>query len=290
MFFVVVDFEMNNYKSDNRWLSEIIQIGAVRCTENFEILDQFNEYIKNGSKVNGYIKQITGIDESRLQAAQKFQSSVKRFSEWQTFRGEPVKFVTWGSQDRTIFLRQMSREGIDRNIQKIFATSEWVNIQKSVSKELTILKNIMSLSDAVQALGMQFSGVEHDALCDAIMTARVLRFRNSPEYRNYSLAGNKDILISQLLYKLEGLKEQKERQLKELNELLNRRESLKKDNGFGVLTDVDYIDCPEASGKYAEYCRLIRKIDKRHTQISKTDNSMKSCIKQLTDLGYFNKA
>lgn len=44
--FIVLDFEMNNYKVGERWISDIIQIGAIKCDESLEIKGQFNEYIR----------------------------------------------------------------------------------------------------------------------------------------------------------------------------------------------------------------------------------------------------
>lgn len=286
---IVVDFEMNNYKSGNRWISDIIQIGAVKCDDSYNMAGQFNEYIKQSRKLGGIVKDITGIKDEQLNNAQSFCQAVDRFAKW-IGQSSDIKFITWGKQDKTILLRQLTREDIQKAVYNRFASSEWINIQSIVTKELTILKNDLQLQDAVQYLQMQFSGEEHDALCDAFMTYRICQMRNTPEYDNYNIKNNKELLANQLLYKLNDLKTRKIEQLDKINDLRMSKRILKE--SLGILDDIpldQYQICGKPS-KYTKYTRLVKKLDKANTSLASIDRQIAECTRQLNLLGCFNIA
>ena len=49
MGYIVLDLEWNSayYKPQGRFINEIIQIGAVKMNDNFDIVDTFQVYIKS---------------------------------------------------------------------------------------------------------------------------------------------------------------------------------------------------------------------------------------------------
>ena len=286
---VVVDFEMNNYNSGNRWLSDIIQIGAVKCDDNYGWIGQFSEYVKQNRKLGGIVKGITGIKDEQLNNAQSFCQAVDRFAKWIGI-AEDIKFITWGKQDKTILLRQLAREDIQKTVYNRFASSEWINIQSIVTRELTILKNDLQLQDAVHCLQMQFNGEEHDALCDAFMTYKICQMRITPEYDKYNIKKNKELLANQLLCKLNDLKTRRIGQLNKINDLRMSKMVLKE--SLGIIEDIplDQYQIYGKSSKYIEYTRLVKKIDKANTSLASIDRQIADCNKQLNSLGRFNIA
>lgn len=286
---VVVDFEMNNYNSGNRWLSDIIQIGAVKCDDNYSWIGQFNEYVKQSRRLGEIVKDITGIKEEQINNAQNFRQTIERFAKW-IGMAEDIKFITWGKQDRTILLRQLNREDVQKAVYNRFASSEWINIQSIVTRELTILKNDLQLQDAVHYLQMQFTGEEHDALCDAFMTYKICQMRITPEYDKYNIKKNKELLANQLLCKLNDLKNRRIVQLDKINNLKISKMVLKE--SLGIIEDIplDQYQIYGKSSKYIEYTRLVKKIDKANTSLASIDRQIADCNKQLNSLGCFNIA
>lgn len=286
---VVVDFEMNNYNSGNRWLSDIIQIGAVKCDDNYSWIGQFNEYVKQSRRLGEIVKDITGIKEEQINSAQNFRQTIERFAKW-IGMSEDIKFITWGKQDRTILLRQLNREDVQKAVYNRFASSEWINIQSIVTRELTILKNDLQLQDAVHYLQMQFTGEEHDALCDAFMTYKICQMRITPEYDKYNIKKNKELLANQLLCKLNDLKNRRIVQLDKINNLKISKIVLKE--SLGIIEDIplDQYQIYGKSSKYIEYTRLVKKIDKANTSLASIDRQIADCNKQLNSLGCFNIA
>lgn len=286
---VVVDFEMNNYNSGNRWLSDIIQIGAVKCDDNYSWIGQFNEYVKQSRRLGEIVKDITGIKEEQINSAQNFRQTIERFAKW-IGMAEDIKFITWGKQDRTILLRQLNREDVQNAVYNRFASSEWINIQQIVTRELTILKNDLQLQDAVHYLQMQFNGEEHDALCDAFMTYKICQMRITPEYDKYNIKKNKELLANQLLCKLNDLKNRRIVQLDKINNLKISKIVLKE--SLGIIEDIplDQYQIYGKSSKYIEYTRLVKKIDKANTSLASIDRQIADCNKQLNSLGCFNIA
>lgn len=275
--FIVLDFEMNNYKVGERWISDIIQIGAIKCDESLEIKGQFNEYIRQVRKLGNIVKGITGIDDSQLRSAQTFEQVVKRFFDW-IGSSEDTKFITWGNQDKTIFLRQLSRQQVQKEISSRFKQSEWINIQPMITNELTILKHELQLLDAVTALNMQFNGDEHNAFCDALMTYKILLMRKSPEYSKYNVEINNELLASQLLCKLTELKDRRIIQANKLSDLENSLIQFNIDNRtLDIIRQSERLDL-----KYKEVYRLLKKIDRLRSKIASVDRQISNCELQLS--------
>ena len=78
---------------------EIIQIGAVRVTEDRAVADEFQIMIKPKfyRSLNRRVSKLTGIKESRLKAeGVPFPDAMEQFRSW---CGDDVVFLTWGFDD-----------------------------------------------------------------------------------------------------------------------------------------------------------------------------------------------
>ena len=108
MNFIVLDMEWNQpwpgSPSARKVLpvairGEIIQIGAVRVTEDQQVADEFQIMIKPKfyRSLNRRVSKLTGIKESRLKAeGVPFPDAMEQFHSW---CGEDVVFLTWGFDD-----------------------------------------------------------------------------------------------------------------------------------------------------------------------------------------------
>lgn len=134
MHYIVFDLEWNQpddgkKSSERELLFEIIEIGAIKLNDKFEIVSKFQEIVKPTvyKKINWHTKKMLHLEENELQRGKVFPVVCKRFLEW---CGEDYIFCTWGSQDITELQRNMEyyqfpplAEGPIRyyNLQKIFA-------------------------------------------------------------------------------------------------------------------------------------------------------------------------
>ena len=98
---------------------EIIQMGAVRVSEEQLVLDEFQVLVrpKFYRSLNRRVSKLTGIKESRLKAEGiPFAEAIEQFRSW---CGEDVVFLTWGFDDITILrenlqLHELPYEWVDR--------------------------------------------------------------------------------------------------------------------------------------------------------------------------------
>ena len=104
---------------------EIIQIGAVRVTEDQTVADEFQVMIrpKYYRRLNRRVSKLTGIKESRLKAEGiPMNEAMEQFRAW---CGEDIIFLTWGFDDITILRENLQLYGLDDSW-----TGRWYNAQK----------------------------------------------------------------------------------------------------------------------------------------------------------------
>ena len=147
---------------------EILQIGAVRVTEEQLVADEFQVLVKPKyyRRLNRRVSKLTGIKESQLRdEGVSMQEAMSRFRAW---CGEDVIFLTWGFDDITILkenlqLYELDDSWVDRwyNAQMIFnAQTDGSNAQKA-------------LKTAMEIFEIEPSRPAHDALGDAYHTALI---------------------------------------------------------------------------------------------------------------------
>lgn len=160
---------------------EIIQIGAVRLTEDRQVADEFQVLIrpKYYRRLNRRVSKLTGIKDSRLkEEGIPFPEAMEAFRSW---CGEDIIFLTWGFDDIGILrenlqLFQMEQSWTDRwyNAQMIFnAQTDGSTSQKALKKAMDIFE-IEATRPAHDALG--------DAYHTALICARLDLKRGAAEY------------------------------------------------------------------------------------------------------------
>ena len=103
---------------------EIIQIGAVRVTEDQQVADEFQVMIrpKYYRHLNRRVSKLTGIKESRLkEEGIAFPDAMEAFRNW---CGEDIVFLTWGFDDIGIL-----RENLQLFELETGWTDKWYNAQ-----------------------------------------------------------------------------------------------------------------------------------------------------------------
>ena len=95
-----MDLEWNNSfnKATQKFMNEIIEIGAVKLDENLNQVDTFSELIKPviSKKLRSRIKTLTNISNEDVKAGRPFSKVVEDFEEWV---GEDAVIMSWGDTD-----------------------------------------------------------------------------------------------------------------------------------------------------------------------------------------------
>lgn len=179
---VMVDLEMNKIerqkRGDHKLSSELIEIGAVRMDEGFEVIDTYQSYVRPElGELDEVIVELTGITEDKLEPAPGFADALDDFAGW--IGEEPACFYSWSLAD----IRQFQKEALFKSYKgEIISVMEsnWVDFQEEF-RRLLGLSHRIKLSYAVSAADYEFQGAQHTALADAVNTAEILRLSKDSE-------------------------------------------------------------------------------------------------------------
>lgn len=179
---IMIDLEMNKIEKqirDGKKLSsEIIEIGAVKMDEHFELVEKYQSYVSpDFGAMDPIIIDLTGITDEMLVGAPRFAQALDDFAGW---IGEgPVQFYSWSLSDIRQLQNEADFKGYSGNILSRMERN-WIDFQKEYSEILGISKKI-KLNEAVSAADYEFTGDQHTALADAVNTAEILRLSKDPK-------------------------------------------------------------------------------------------------------------
>ena len=147
---------------------EIIQIGAVRVTEEQFVTDEFQIMIKPKyyRHLNRRVSKLTGIKEARLrEEGVPFPEAIEQFRQW---CGEDIVFLTWGFDDIGILRENLQLFGMDESF-----TEKWYNAQMIFNAQTDGSTAQKALKTAMEIFGIEATRPAHDALGDAYHTALI---------------------------------------------------------------------------------------------------------------------
>lgn len=175
MNYIVLDMEWNQPGYADATLcrngvcmkNEIIQIGAVKLSENKEKTGIFECIIKPVSltSMNRMIKQLTGITDEMIDMGESFENAIARFKD---FCGEDFTILIWGYDDIRILKSNLMFHGMDVS---------WLpasyNLQMIFASQANLERRQYSLAFALEYFDVKIDEKLHDALNDAEYTAVV---------------------------------------------------------------------------------------------------------------------
>ena len=147
---------------------EIIQIGAVRITEDQQVADEFQVLIKPKvyRHLNRRVSKLTGIKEAQLkEQGVPYSEAMEQFRTW---CGEDIIFLTWGFDDITILRENLRLYGLDESW-----TERWYNAQMIFNAQTDGSNAQKALKTALEIFEITPSRPAHDALGDAYHTALI---------------------------------------------------------------------------------------------------------------------
>lgn len=175
--FIITDIEatcddQNNIQSTfDRALSEPIEIGAVAVNENYEILGEFQTFIKPINYNTGltpFCMSLTKIKQFDVDNAPLYKEAYQSFEDWFLQYTKP-EFCSWGKYDFNELKKFCARNG-----QKFYFESG-VNLKNLFAKKQNISREI-GLGRALTKSGLQFIGTPHRGIDDAKNIARLLPY------------------------------------------------------------------------------------------------------------------
>lgn len=181
MNYIVLDLEFNqpfSFKpgvkaaADPVCPFEIIQIGAVKLDSAFQEAGRFGCYIKPQiyKRIHPFVEKITGITKAMVKDAQAFPEAYAAFL---AFIGtEESALCTWGGDDVKSLLRNVlyHKQDLER------LPKSCLNVQPLASQFLEQDPGkCIGLKNAVELLNIPVEEAFHDALSDAVYTARILQ-------------------------------------------------------------------------------------------------------------------
>ena len=131
---------------------EIIQMGAVRVTEDQTVADEFQVMIrpKYYRSLNRRVSKLTGIKESRLKAEGiPFADAIENFRAW---CGEDPVFLTWGFDDIAIL-----RENLQLHELPVEWVGTWYNAQMIFNAQTDGSTAQKALKTAMEIFGIEAS-------------------------------------------------------------------------------------------------------------------------------------
>lgn len=192
MQYIVLDLEWNQAMSAQssifnklpiRLRGEIIQIGAVKLTEDFQVGEEFQADIKPVyfRRMHSRVKKLTGFDKERLARGSSFPSVIEEFRAW---CGEECTFITWGCDDKDIMEQNIIIHDLDWDW-----IAGWINLQLIYNVQTDGGRNQKALKTAMEESGIPQTRTAHDALGDAYNTALICTKLDMPNgIKNYDHA------------------------------------------------------------------------------------------------------
>lgn len=176
MNYIVIDLEWNQSTTGkNKELKslpfEIIEIGAVKLNDDFEIIDNFQATIRPViySHLNHISQEITGFTAKELKDGELFPSAFRHFRSW--CGSEEYRFCTWGPLDVTELQRNMKHYHFPLLKPPVF----FYDIQEIFSHQAEDGNVRRSLEYVVNYYNIEKQNDFHRALNDAYYTALIMK-------------------------------------------------------------------------------------------------------------------
>lgn len=222
--YIIYDLEFT-VSRNTRYSSEIIDIGAVKVSENpdagLTVTDTFHTYVRpsNKSVLSTDTVQFTGITQKDIDAAPLFPAALRQFIDW--MGNEPYYMCSWGPDDRNKLISHCRTHQLDvawitnhNDLQQ-----QW---SRAMHKEGKFRQ--LGLAQALELCGIDFDGTQHRALDDAINTAKVFMHQFDKFKLESNCAADDEGVASKVVYSSAVDDEEKESPFGNLANLFKAKE------------------------------------------------------------------
>ncbi len=186
MYYVILDMEWDSayHKLHKRFVNQILQIGAVKLDENFNIVDIFDVTIKSSicKRVSKRFTELTGITKEMMLEGISLSNAVEQYNHW---LGDDTVTITWSNSD--LYTIAENEKYLLKNNK--FKIDKYLDLQIFIQGELRLLghelKSQISLGAAAEMLGITTENYDlHTAKDDSLLCAALLKKRyNEPAFK-----------------------------------------------------------------------------------------------------------
>jgi len=175
MNYIVFDLEWNQSPNGKKYSHpqmpfEIIEIGAVRLDDSFQVTDTFHRLIRPSVYhwIHNSIRDVIHVNYRDLQSGVPFPEAARDFLDWCDYE---YIFCTWGNQDVMEFQRNMDYYGM---LHLLPPPVIYSNVQSLFGLQFDGEESCRSLEYATEFLHINKEMDFHRAMNDAMFTAQVL--------------------------------------------------------------------------------------------------------------------
>lgn len=173
--YIILDLEWNTAysKSAQHFVNEIIEFGAVKVDDSFQVVDEFARLIapRLKKKLNGRVKTLTRLTNEDVADGDSFLAVSRAFTK---FVGDGV-VMTWGTTDLHTLMENYLLYTKDRRIPFLH---RYCDLQEYCEKAVGKYNegNQIGLGRFAEMIGVDFSEEEqHRATADALLSLQCLK-------------------------------------------------------------------------------------------------------------------
>lgn len=177
MEYVILDMEWDSayFPPEKRFINQILQIGAVKLNDSFQIVDTLDITVKSSfsKRVTKRFTNLTGITKEMMLSGTSLKDAVKAFNE---FAAGPCIVMTWSDSDLYTIID--NERMLLKNVR--FKIEKYVDLQKYIQNELRLkgseITSQISLATAAQMLDVKVEDFElHTAKDDSLVCGLLLK-------------------------------------------------------------------------------------------------------------------
>lgn len=175
MTYVILDLEWNGARCEKigGYFNEIIEIGAVRLSEDKQIEERFDAYIRPvvSRKLTRLVTNLTGITDDQVRHGVSFEQAMERLGR---FIGDDAVVMTWSNTDLTVLMENCRYFYHD---EKIPFLSAYLDLQHYAQTRLGLgTAQQVALSKLAELLELNSDEMElHHAIDDSVLAAAIFR-------------------------------------------------------------------------------------------------------------------
>ncbi len=202
MQYVILDLEWNTAYSRKyeKFINEIIEIGAVKLNEKREIISSFSSFVKPQieKKLRSRVKILTNITNDDISDGEDYLTVIDKFCDW-VGEGDTV-FLSWGNMDIRVFIDNFK---YFKNISYIPFIKYYVDLQDYCMDMMKLPKSQqLGLNNAADALNINLEDfVLPRALTDSEISAKCFQKLFDEEQFNIRIKKCDDEYYERLLFK-----------------------------------------------------------------------------------------
>ena len=162
MNYIIFDLEATCWKNKTDRNREVIEIGAIKISEQRKMIDEFNCFVKPVIHpiLSDFCKELTTIQQSDIDHADFFPEALSQFKNWINV-DEKYMLCSWGFYDK----KQLEQNCDLHQFDKV-----WLVHHISLKHQHATIKNLkraMGLANALEDENLNLDGMHHRGIDDA---------------------------------------------------------------------------------------------------------------------------